>query len=450
MNIIIVGAGIVGSASAEVLCKVNNVLIIEKDSAKADSIKGTLNVSVLHEDGSNPKVLESAIGRIDAEIILSAVPDDGINLFICMMAKRIRPKIMTVACLRDPDYDIKTTADGVEGVDLIISPEQIMADKITMIATMENLVQYDYIQNKGVALATFRVRDDSFIVGKVIMDLTMSEDCKIVAVYRGDNVILNNETAQVHVGDRICILGAPPSIAEFNKMMGFEREAKEYVIIGATTSGIAIARELSRTGKKKFIKIIDKNETACRNAARSLSDVVVVNADIADPLTMRTENVSRADVIISVSPIDERNLLTCMAALRFGTRKIITKYSSVEYEEILKYTGLESIVGYNRVISNEVTKNLIFDETAIVALEHEDEFFFGSNVEEGSAMLDRCYGDIRIPEGIRIVALMRDGKLIYPKMNTMFLKGDMAMIFTHNANPLKLSRFIGRQNPVGL
>lgn len=450
MNIVIIGAGVVGTASAEVLCKVNNVLMVEKDTSKAENVKSLLNVSVLHEDGSNPKVLKSAIERVEADLVLSAVPDDGINLFICMMAKRFKPGLTTVACLRNPDYEIKTSGEGAEGVDLIISPEQIMAEKISTIATLESVVQYDYIQNKGVALATFRVTEDSFIVGKVVMDLRLSDDCTIVAIYRGDNVILSNETAQVHVGDRICMLGSKESIVEFNKIMGSEREAKEFVIIGATTSGIAIAKALSNTGKKRFVKIIDKYEESCRNAARQLSDVVVVNADIADPIIMSSENVSRADVVISVSPYDERNLLVCMAALKFGTRKIITKYSSAEYEEIFKYTGLESIVGYHRIISNEVTKNLIFDENAIVALEHEEEFFFGTTVDEKSAMLGRYYGDMRIPDGMRLVALMRDDKLIYPKMNTMFQKGDKVMIFTHNANPLVLSRFIGDQAPMGM
>lgn len=450
MKIIIVGAGNVGSSSAGALCKLNDVLMIEKDAAKADDIKSTLNVSVLHEDGSNPRVLKSAIERTNADVLIAAVPEDGINLFMCMMSKRIKPSIKTVACLRDPDFEVKTSADGVEGIDLIISPEQIMADKMSRIAALENVIQYDYIQTKGAALVKFKIPEGSNIVGKVIMDLGLIDKCSVVAIYRNDEVILNNETAQIHVGDRISILGAPEVMDDINKMIGIEKEAKEFIIIGATIAGIAVAKNLARGGKRRFIKIIDKNEAACRNAARVLSDVVVVNADVADPLTLKSENVSRADVIISVSTVDERNLLTCMAALKFGTRKIITKYSTKEYEEIFNYTGLESMVGYHRVISNEVTKHLVYDENAIMKLEHEDEFFFGVTVDEKSAMIDRCYGDIKVPEGVRIVALMRDTALIYPKMNTMFLKGDKALIFTHGANPLKLSKFVGHQTPVGL
>jgi len=450
MKVIIVGAGNVGYTSAEALCKVHDVLVIEKDALKADNAKSTLSVSVLHEDGSNPKVLKSAIERVDAEVILSALPDDAINLFICMMAKRIKASIRTVACLRDPDFEVRTTSEGAEGVDLLISPEFIMAEKINKLATLENAVKYDYIENMEVALVTYRVDRKNDLVGKIVMDLEIPDNCSIVAVYRGDSVILNNESVQIHVDDRIGVLGDIDAIEAFNRMMGVEKDAKEFVILGATISGIAIAKLLSQSGKKRFVKIIDKDESACRNAARALSDVVVVNADIVDPVILKSENVNRADVIISVSPMDERNLLACMAALRFGTNKIITRYSTEEYEEIFKYTGIESIIGYHRVISNEVTKNLIYDESAILMLDNEDEYFFSVTLDKKSMLTGHCMGDVKIPDGVRLVAIRRDNNMIYPKMNTMFLDGDKVLVFTHAVNPIRLTKFLGQETIVEL
>ncbi len=450
MKVIIVGAGNVGFTSAEALCRVHDVLVIEKDSVKADNVKSLLNVSVLHEDGSNPKVLKEAIARIDADIILSAVPEDGLNLFICLMAKRIKKSITTVACLRDPDYIIKTSGEGVEGVDLLISPELITAEKITKLAILENSVTYDYISSMNVAFATFRVDKGHDLIGKVVMDLDIPENCTVVAIYRGDNVIINNETAEIHIDDRICVLGSPETMEAVNKLIGIEKDAKEFVILGASVVGIAVAKAILQSGKKRFVKIIDKDEESCRNAARELSDVIVVNADIVDPMTLRAENVQRADVIISVSSMDERNLLACMAALKFGTSKIITRYSTEEYEEIFKYTGIESIIGYHRVISNEITKNLVFDDNAILIMDHEDEFFFSVTIDNKSILTDHCLGDIGIPYGVRIAAILRDGKMIYPKMDTIFNSGDKILLFTHMVNPVKLSKLLGQKTPLEL
>lgn len=450
MKVVIIGAGNVGFTSAIALSKVHDVLVVEKDVAKADAAKNILSVSVLHEDGSNPKVLEAAIMRIGAEIILSAVPDDGLNLYICMMAKRIKPSIKTVACLRDPDYIIKTSADGEPGIDLLISPEMITAEKILRLATYENAVAYDQIGSMNLTLATFRVERGHDLVGKVVMELDMPDDFIVVAIYRGENVILDNETAEIHEDDRLCVLGSTESIEKFNKLIGIDKEAKEFVILGASVVGIAVAELLSRGNKKRFVKIIDNDEENCRMAARELSGVIVVNADVADPLVLRSENVQRADVVVSVSNMDERNLLACMAALKFGTKKIISRYSTKEYEEIFKYTGIESIIGYHRVITNEITKNLIFDENAIITMDHDDEFFFSVVLNKKSALTGNYLGDMKLPDGVRITMIIREGKIMYPRMNVKFQNGDKVLVFTHMVNPMKLFKLLGQDALVEL
>lgn len=447
MKVVIIGAGNVGLTSAEALSRVNDVLLVEKDADKADTAKNMLSVSVLHDDGSNPKVLEAAISRMDAEIVLSAIPDDGLNLFICMMAKKIRPSITTVACLRNPDFAVNATVGNCQGVDIMISPELITAEKIFKMATLENAVTYDLISNMNLALATFRVEKGHDLIGKVVMNLDVPDECAILAIYRGDMVITDTQTAEIHVDDRICVLGHPDVMETFNRLIGVEKEAKEFVVIGATIAGVAVARLLTQGGKRRFVKIIDRDESLCRMAARELNDVIVVNADVADPTVLKSENVQRADVIINISQMDELNLLVSIAALKFGTRKIISRYSTKEYEEIFKYTGIESIVGYHRIISNEITKNLVFDENAILTMDHEDESFFSVVLDERSALRNICMGDVRFPEGIRVAAVIREGVIIYPRMNTVFMLGDKILVFTHRANSLKVSKLLGRDVP---
>ncbi|MBO6084368.1 MAG: NAD-binding protein, partial [Candidatus Methanomethylophilaceae archaeon] len=127
MNIIIVGAGKVGATVAEVLSNKNDVMVIEEDTAVAEKIKSLYNVAIFNESGTNPKVLEEAIVRHQAEIIISTVPGDADNLFICMMAKRIKPEIKTISRIRDPDYMVN---DSYSIVDQIFSPELLSANTL--------------------------------------------------------------------------------------------------------------------------------------------------------------------------------------------------------------------------------------------------------------------------------------------------------------------------------
>jgi len=180
MNIIIVGAGRVGYTAAEVLSQVHNLLLIESDIDKAETSKNLLNVSVLNDDGTNPAVIRDAINRNQADVIISTTIQDEDNLFICMMAKRIKPEIRTIARVRNPDYFIPTSKDAVEQ---IISPELIAAQKIATLALLENAVDYETLEAFNMGLATFVVsKENEKIIGSVVISLGIPEDVNVVAI----------------------------------------------------------------------------------------------------------------------------------------------------------------------------------------------------------------------------------------------------------------------------
>lgn len=439
MNIIIVGAGSVGYTAAEVLCSIHDILIIENNSATAENVKGLLNVSVLHEDGASPRVLESAITRHQADVIISTTGRDEENLFISMMSKRIKGTIKTIARIRNPDYLIATSS---ECVDQLISPELITANKIAALALLENAVDYESIESMDMELTTFEVKKDhSDIIGHVVINLNLPSETSVVAIYRGDDVILNNETTELHIGDRICVLGSPGGIAEFNAMMGVAHEANEFIIMGGGIAGERTAKILE--SKKKYVKLFEPNVEKCRRLARAFNNVIIVNGSGVDPHLLRSENVGRADVLIAITDVDETNLLSCLMGMKLGVEKIISRYSMVEYEDIFDFTGIKTTIGHYRVVANEITKTLISDEQSILRMKREGELFFSVNVDSRSKLCNEHLGDIRLPEGARVVCILRGEERIYPRMDSQFKLGDKVLMFTYNVKMSKLERLFG-------
>jgi trk system potassium uptake protein TrkA len=442
MNIIIVGAGSVGFTAAQALSKVHDVLIVEESPSRAEFAKTLLYVSVLCDNGPNPRVLESAIRRHKAEAVIASTSRDDSNLFVCLMAKRVSPKIKTVSRISDPDFIVKTSSEGVEGIDQLISPEMITATKISKLALLENAVDYESLVNMDMVLTTFKVsKEHTKIVGQVVINLEIPPESTVVAVYRGEDVILANETTELHVDDRICVLGSPKAIEDFNDMMGVTDDANEFVILGGGVVGAHTARLLE--GKKRYVKLIEEDEAVCRQLSKTFSNVIVVNANTVDPHILRSENVGRADALICGTDVDEKNLLACMVAMNLGTKKVISRYSVREYEDIFQYTGIESIIGYHRVVANEITKTLISDDQAIMRMNHEGELFFSVTLTSQSKICNEHLGDVRLPEGVRIAAVVRDGRIIYPRMDTVFRNGDKVLLFTYMTKVSKLERLFG-------
>ena len=88
MNIIICGAGQVGTSIAGHLAQENNVTIIDVDAEKVQrgadlhDLRGVIGVS------SHPDILEQA-GAKDADMIIAVTDSDEINMVSCQVAHTI-------------------------------------------------------------------------------------------------------------------------------------------------------------------------------------------------------------------------------------------------------------------------------------------------------------------------------------------------------------------------
>jgi len=440
MKVIIVGGGNVGYIAAETICDIHDVLVIEKDDQTAESVKSRLNVSVLHEDGTNPKNLQYALETHDADIIISTLDDDAANLFICMFAKSLSPDIRTIASINNPDFLIENSS----GVDVIISPEVITARKMYHLATLENAVDFEDIESLGLSIAIFAVEKWHDIVGKIVMDIDSSAGFAIFGVYRDDSLYLEVDSMEVHPGDRVCVIGTLDGLEEFNRIIGIEEESREFTILGGSVVGMILAKLLAGDSVRRYVKILEKNHERCVELSKNLEGVSIVNADYTEPEVQTQENVFKSDCTISTSHQDDTNLLMCMSAQKFNARKIVSRYFKKEYQDIFTFTGLESIIGYHKIVSNEITKCTVSDEMAIIRLKNHNELFFKHTVNSGSKLLNVRNGDIKMPPSIRIVALRRDGELCFPRQDVKFTEGDEVIVFTNVTKESELIKVFGK------
>lgn len=434
MNIIIVGAGKVGATVAEVLSTKNDVMVIEEDTIVAEKIKSLYNVSIFNESGTNPKVLEEAIQRHQAEIIISTVSKDADNLFICMMSKKIKSDIITISRIRDPDYMVNDTY-GI--VDQIFSPELLSAKTLSSLALLENGVDYESFESIGMGLATFLVsKENTSVIGKVPIGLDCPEGAYIVAVKRGDTFILDCETVEIRSADCLCVLGTSEGIAAFNRMMGVARPASDFVILGATVIGVQTAHLLE--SKKRYVKLIDADPVLCRKLARQFSTVKIINGNIVDPHLLRMENVARADVMMTLDDNDETNLLASLMGQKLGATKIISEYSLLDYESIFEYADIHSRIGYYNIVTNQIAKMIKTEGTSSLMMKHDGRMFFSMIIQPDSDVTDKYVGDVKLPEGCRLSGLIRDGEIVFPRLDTKYQVGDTVLMFTNFAKIKKL------------
>ena len=123
MNILIVGAGKVGSTLADYLSRENhNVTIIDNDDEAIHRASDTLDVMCIKGPGAAPSVLREG-GAGEADLVLATTNMDEVNMLCALTSKRLGAKY-TIARIRDVAYteDLASLQKDLS-IDSVINPE---------------------------------------------------------------------------------------------------------------------------------------------------------------------------------------------------------------------------------------------------------------------------------------------------------------------------------------
>jgi trk system potassium uptake protein TrkA len=128
MNILIIGAGKVGSSVAKYMSeRGHKVTIIEKDEnvcEKFEQIKGT---TLYCGDGCDPSILENAGIKI-TDIVITVTGDDEDNLVVAQLAKLQPNKPKVISIINHPKNEWLFNKNW--GVDAAESPTSIISKLI--------------------------------------------------------------------------------------------------------------------------------------------------------------------------------------------------------------------------------------------------------------------------------------------------------------------------------
>ncbi|MFC7261377.1 potassium channel family protein [Streptomyces lutosisoli] len=118
MNVIIAGAGRLGTQIAQVLAATHNeVTLIDADDDRVATLEGRVPVRLIAGDACEPTLLEHA-GALTAVLVIATTGDDEDNLVISLLAKR-QFSVPRVAA-RFNDADNARLFDGRWGVDVAV------------------------------------------------------------------------------------------------------------------------------------------------------------------------------------------------------------------------------------------------------------------------------------------------------------------------------------------
>ena len=104
MNIIIIGAGRVGSTLAENLSsEKHDITVIDLDADKLGDMRDRLDIGTVRGHGAHPDVLRRA-GAADADMLVAVTPVDEVNMMACQVAYTLFHTPTKIARIRSQEY----------------------------------------------------------------------------------------------------------------------------------------------------------------------------------------------------------------------------------------------------------------------------------------------------------------------------------------------------------
>ncbi len=437
MDIIIVGDGKVGAAlAAQLSAEDHNVTIIDSDPLTLSESTQRMDVMAVTGNGANINTLRAA-GAEKADLIIAATSRDELNLLSCLTAKKLGVG-HAIARIRNPEY-----ADQLEemkeelGLSLTVNPEWAAAQEAYHLLRFPTFLKRDSFAKGRVEIVAIPVGQDSKLVGIPLFKLyeIAGVNVLVCAVEREDGVHVPSGSFTLREGDTLYVTAGIQDLATLVRNLDLtDHRVKNVLMIGGSRIALYLGRRCLESGMN--VKIIERDHTRCVELAEAMPRATIIEADGSRQDVLDAEGFKSFDAVITLTGIDEENLVLSLLASHVGVPKVITKINRLEYTDMFRKVGLGSIISprgqccsnilrYVRAMSSASGADSVLTLHPIVDGKVEAlEFWAGEDTRHQGEKLK----DIPLKSGMLVACIIHQGRTIIPKGDSSFTAGDTVIV----------------------
>ncbi|MBN2647881.1 MAG: Trk system potassium transporter TrkA [Thiotrichales bacterium] len=447
MNIVILGAGQVGSSLAEVLANENNdVTVVDIDRLHLQRLQDRLDIRTVFGHASHPDVLLQA-GLEDADILIAATQNDETNILACYLAQtlfKVNTKIARVrgrSYLDHPELFQRTDSEKGLHIDLLISPENLVTNYILQLIAHPGSLQVIDFHDGKLRLVAMAAHSDGLLVNKSISTLSKHlpshVKARIVAIYRKDEIVMPTGDTVIRTGDEVFFLAEPKHvptiIAELRQRK--EKPSRNIMIGGGGNIGFHLAQALEKTHK---VKLVDRNMQQAREVAEKLDNTIIIHGDVSDKDLLLEENIDEIDLFIAVTNSDEANIISGMLAKKLGVRRVIALVNNQSYVELIQLNGIDIAISADRITTSQLLHHTRQGDTVkAVTLRRgtaEAMEVVAHGSENTSEIIGKKLTEIPWPKDITVGAIIREGRVLIAHRDLEIEADDHVVLFLTDPN----------------
>lgn len=433
MNIVIVGAGEVGThIASQLVAEQKDVVIIEKDPECAARASNMLDCLVVTGEGSNVDVLRQA-GAENADIFIAATSVDEVNMISCFVAGSAFNTPIKIARVRNVDYMREGLLKNSSiGIDYLVNPEIEAAFDIVQTVVHGASSGIFAFQGTNAQLRDFLVKDDSIFNGVLVKDIRslIDQNFIIAGVLRNEMLHIPKGDFQILTGDHIYIVALGKSFNKILTRAGMTVDKlKRIVLVGGGLIGKHIAGMLIEDGKD--VRIIEKDYERCKELSALYPEATVINGNISDQDVFEEENIAYTDAIITTTQSEELNILAGVYAKSKGVKRAVALIDKLNYTTLATNLGIDSCISAKLSSVDAILKfirkgNIKNVYTIFEGQAEAIEFIVGNSNQN---IIGKKIMDLKLPAGCLIITVQRHRKTIIPTGSFVIEEGDSLITF---------------------
>lgn len=412
--------------------------IIDSSAKRLQEVAEDLDALQVVGNGSSISTLMEADIE-NTNLLIAVTNSDELNLLCCLIGKKVG-KCQTVARVRNPVYnqELEFIKESL-GISMIINPEMAAALEIARLLRFPSAIKIDTFAKGKIELLKFRLKPEFELDQIAISELPQKVHCDILVsgIERGDEVYIPNGDFVLQNGDLVSMIASPKNAAIFFKNIGLKTDqVKNCMIVGGGTIAIYLARLLMESKIK--VVIIEKSQERCQELAEILPDAMIIHGDGTNKRLLMEENLENAEAFVTLTNMDEENILLTLFARDNSKAKLVTKVNRISFDHILdqldlgsiiypKYITTDYILQFTRATENSIGSNV---ETLYHILDNKAEAL-EFIVRDNAALVGIPLKELKLKDNLLISCIYRKGTVVIPRGNDCMKVGDTVIVVTN-------------------
>ncbi len=437
MKVVIVGCGKIGRSILKNLTEEgHSVCVIDRDPKVVRSIGDDYDVMCVNASGTDIEALKRAEVS-SAELFIAASANDDANMLSCCFARSLGAA-HTVARLNGAEH--YTDADYIKrclDISMIIDPDRLTSQAIFNTLKFPSAVRVESFTRHLFEMAELCVKPDSVLDGSSLAALrdTTNADFLICCILRDRKTYIPDGSFVLKAGDRIGLLAASDDMPKLLSRFGVvKKSAKNVMLIGGSRIAQDLAERLAKSGH--HVKVIEKDIDRCHMVSGTLPrSVSIICGNGSRHELLDSEGIDDTDAFVSLTGIDEENILSAFYASGKNVPKVIAKVNQAGFVDISGKLGLDCVVSPSRITADIVTQYARSLSSSA-----------GSSIETLYTLMDGSLEalefavsasftkqgvelkDLDTKPGILIAGIIRGSRTIIPKGSDAILAGDKVIV----------------------